>query len=151
MKPTSPTGAAFIAGGSIAGAGISSTVGGIGIVGSFGGIGIGVTPLVGAGAVTGAAIYGAFQAVAQGDTGAFAAMGMGAVGGMGVSSVVGGIGFVAPKVGLAFGIGTVPIAGMGAVLGLAAYGVAKMLDTSQVQETPLQVFIPMLKPSLVVA
>jgi hypothetical protein len=61
------------------------------------------------------------------------------VGGMGVSSVVGGIGFVAPKVGLAFGIGTVPIAGMGAVLGLAAYGVAKMLDTSQVEETPLQV------------
>jgi hypothetical protein len=30
MKPTSQTGAAFIAGGSIAGAGISSTVGGIG-------------------------------------------------------------------------------------------------------------------------
>ncbi|MBW4558502.1 MAG: J domain-containing protein [Trichormus sp. ATA11-4-KO1] len=44
MKSTSQTGAAFLAGGSIAGVGISSTVGGIEIVGSFGGMGIGATP-----------------------------------------------------------------------------------------------------------
>ncbi|MDB9379265.1 hypothetical protein PN460_15440, partial [Nodularia sphaerocarpa CS-585A2] len=140
MKPTSQTGAAFIAGGSIAGAGISSTVGGIGIVGGFGGVGIGVTPVVAAGAVAGAAVYGAFQAITEGDTAAFGAMGIGAVGGAGVASVVGGMGFVAPKIGLAFGIGAVPMAGIGAVVGLAAYGIAKILDESQVKETPFEVF-----------
>ncbi|HYW20578.1 MAG TPA: DnaJ domain-containing protein [Nodularia sp. (in: cyanobacteria)] len=140
MKPTSQTGAAFIAGGSIAGAGISSTVGGIGIVGGFGGVGIGVTPVVAAGAVAGAAVYSAFQAITEGNTAAFGAMGIGAAGAVGFSSVVGGMGFVAPKVGLAFGIGAIPMAGIGAVVGLAAYGIAKMLDESQVKETPCEVF-----------
>ena len=140
MNPTSQTGAAFIAGGSIAGAGISSTVGGIGIVGGFGGVGIGVTPVVAAGAVAGAAVYGAVQAITEGGTAAYGAMGIGAVGGVGFSSVVGGMGFVAPKVGLAFGIGAVPMAGIGAVVGLAAYGIAKILDESQVKETPFEVF-----------
>jgi WD40 repeat protein len=140
MKSTSQTGAAFIVGGSIAGAGISSTVGGIGIVGGFGGVGIGVTPVVAAGAVAGAAVYGAFQGITEGDTAAYGAMGIGAVGGVGVASVVGGMGFVAPKIGLAFGIGVVPMAGIGAVVGLAAYGIAKILDESQVKETPFEVF-----------
>ncbi|WP_235526509.1 hypothetical protein [Nostoc piscinale] len=67
-------------------------------------------------------------------------MGIGAVCGAGFSSVVGGMGIVAPKVGLAFGIGTVPMAGVGAVLGMAAYGFAKLLDESEVKETPAQLF-----------
>jgi WD40 repeat protein len=67
-------------------------------------------------------------------------MGIGAIGGVGVSNVIGGIGFVAPKIGLAFGIGTVSMTGIGAVLGLAAYGVAKLLDDSEFRETPMQVF-----------
>ncbi|MCG6133398.1 MAG: DnaJ domain-containing protein [Nostoc sp. LLA-1] len=140
MKPTSQKGAAFIAGGSIGGAGISSTVGGIGIVGGFGGVGIGATSVVGAGAVAGAAIYGAFDAITNGDAAVFGAMGINAVGGAGVASVVGGMGLVAPKIGLAVGIGTVPMAGFGAVVGLAAYGIAKLLDESEVKETSFQLF-----------
>ncbi|MEH2154905.1 hypothetical protein [Nostoc sp.] len=140
MTQNSKTGAAFIAGGTITGVGVSATVGGMGLAGGFGAIGIGATPVVGAGAVAGAAAYGAFKAIAEGDAAAFATMGIGAVGGAGVYSVVGGMGLVAPKVGLAFGIGAVPMAGIGAVVGLAAYGIAKLLDESGISETPAQLF-----------
>ncbi|WP_235526508.1 hypothetical protein [Nostoc piscinale] len=51
MTQNSKTGAAFIAGGSLAGAGISATVGGMGLAGGFGAVGIGTTPVIGAGAV----------------------------------------------------------------------------------------------------
>ncbi|MEH2241565.1 DnaJ domain-containing protein [Nostoc sp.] len=50
------------------------------------------------------------------------------------------MGLVAPKVGLAFGIGAVPMAGIGAVVGLAAYGIAKLLDESGISETPAELF-----------
>ncbi|AFY41294.1 DnaJ domain-containing protein [Nostoc sp. PCC 7107] len=143
MTQNSKTGAVFIAGGSLAGAGVSATVGGMGLAGGFGAVGIGTAPVVGAGAVAGAAVYGAFKAVAAGDAAAFGAMGIGAVGGAGFSGVVGGMGLVAPKIGLAFGIGTVPMASVGAVIGLAAYGFAKLLDESEVKETPAQLFARM--------
>ncbi|BAY96530.1 hypothetical protein NIES37_04630 [Tolypothrix tenuis PCC 7101] len=140
MTQNSQTGAAFIAGGSITGAGVSATVGGMGLAGGFGAVGLGTIPVVGIGAVGGAAAYGAFSAIAQGDAAAFGAMGIGAVGGAGFSSVVGGMGLVAPKIGLVVGIGTVPMVGVGAVVGLAAYGIAKLLDESESKETSAQVF-----------
>lgn len=140
MTENFKTGAAFIAGGSITGAGVSATVGGMGLAGGFGAVGIGAVPVVGIGAVGGAAAYGAFTAIAQADAAAFGAMGIGAVGGVSFSNVVGGMGLVAPKIGLAFGIGTVPMVGVGALVGLAAYGIAKLLDESQIRETPAQVF-----------
>ncbi|WP_257236441.1 hypothetical protein [Nostoc sp. 'Peltigera malacea cyanobiont' DB3992] len=140
MTQNSKTGAAFVVGGTITGIGVSATVGGMGLAGGFGAVGIGVTPVVGAGAVAGAAAYGAFKAIAEGDAAAIATMGIGAVGGAGVYSIVGGMGLVAPKVGLAFGIGAVPMAGIGAVVGLAAYGIAKLLDESRISETPAQLF-----------
>ncbi|WP_246275557.1 PspA/IM30 family protein [Brasilonema bromeliae] len=140
MTQNSTIGATFIAGGTIAGAGISTTVGGMGLAGGFGAVGIGTVPVVGAGAVVGAAAYGAFKAIAEGDAAAYGAMGVGAIGGAGVSGVVGGMGLVAPKIGLAFGIGTIPMAGIGAVVGLAAYGIAKLLDETGTRETPAQVF-----------
>ncbi len=140
MTEKANTGAVFIATGSAAGAGVSATVGGIGLAGGFGAVGIGAAPVVGAGAVAGAAAYGAFHAIATGDAIVFGAMGIGAVGGIGVSNFVGGMGLVAPKIGLAFGIGTIPMMGVGAFIGLAAYGVAKMLDKSEYCETPSQLF-----------
>ncbi|MBH8566232.1 hypothetical protein I8748_29425 [Nostoc sp. CENA67] len=50
------------------------------------------------------------------------------------------MGIVAPKIGLAFGVGTVPIVGVGAVVGLAAYGIVKLLNKSENAETPVKVF-----------
>ncbi|MEH1871640.1 hypothetical protein [Nostoc sp.] len=64
MTQNSKTGAAFIVGGTIAGAGVSATVGGMGLAGGFGAVGIGATPVVAAGAVAGAAAYGAINAIA---------------------------------------------------------------------------------------
>ncbi|TAF06574.1 MAG: hypothetical protein EAZ77_11935 [Nostocales cyanobacterium] len=140
MKPTSQTGVAFITTGTISGAGISSTVGGMGIAGSFGAVGIGATSFTAAGAVVGAAIYGAFAGITTGDKAVFITMGIGAIGGFSFSQIVGSIGFVAPKIGLAYGIGAASMTGIGAVLGLAAYGVTKVLDNSEFKETPMQVF-----------
>ena len=62
MTHNSKTGTAFIAGGTIAGAGVSATVGGMGLAGGFGAVGIGTVPVVGAGAVVGAAAYGVWCA-----------------------------------------------------------------------------------------
>ncbi|WP_242028682.1 hypothetical protein [Anabaena sp. FACHB-1250] len=131
MKPISQPGAIFMTTGTLTGATISSTVGGMGI---------GAASVTAASAVISAAAYGAFEGMRTGDTVAFGAMGIGAMSGFGISHIIGNMGFVAPKVGLAFGIGTVPIAGIGAVLGLAAYGVAKLLNDSEFQETPMQLF-----------
>ncbi|BAZ14198.1 hypothetical protein NIES4071_60380 [Calothrix sp. NIES-4071] len=137
--PSNQTGVGFITTGAVAGAGVSATVGGMGLAGAFGAVGIGATPVIGAGTVAGAATYGAFKAIVDGDVKAWSAMGVGAVGGVAVSSFVGGMGLVAPKIGLAFGIGAAPMAGVGAVVGLAAYGVAKMLN-DEYSETPTQLF-----------
>jgi hypothetical protein len=136
----SGTSTAFIAGGIVAGAGVSTAFGGMGLAGGFGAVGIGTVPVVCAGAVASAAAYGAFKAIAEGDATAYGAMGIGAAGGAGISSVVGSMGLVAPKIGLAFGIGTVPMAAAGAVVGLAAYGIAKLLDETGTSETPAQLF-----------
>ncbi|MEH2434062.1 MAG: hypothetical protein V7K25_07380 [Nostoc sp.] len=65
VTQNSKTGAAFIAGGTIAGAGVSATVGGMGLAGGFGAVGIGATPVVAAGAVAGAAAYRAINAIAK--------------------------------------------------------------------------------------
>lgn len=137
--PSNKTGVGFIATGAVAGAGVSATVGGMGLAGGFGAVGIGATSLVGAGAVAGAATYGAIKAIAEGDVTAWGAVGVGAIGGVTVSSFVGGMGVVAPKIGLAFGIGAAPMAGVGAVVGLAAYGIASILD-DEYSETPTQLF-----------
>ncbi len=138
-KINSDMGLGLIAVGTVAGISLSSTIGGIGLAGGFGSVGIGATPIVCAGAVTGAAAYGALQAI-QGDKTALSAIAIGSIGGASVSSCVGGMGLVAPKIGLAVGIGTIPMAVAGGILGLATYGVVKMLDNTATSETPTQVF-----------
>ncbi|TAE55849.1 MAG: hypothetical protein EAZ76_15360 [Nostocales cyanobacterium] len=143
MKPKSLTGVTFISAGTFTGTVISSTVGGIGIAGSFGAVGIGATTITAMGTVFGAAAYGTLTGIIEGDNTVFGTMGIGAISGLSISQIVGKIGFVAPKIGLAFGIGTVPIVGIGAVLGLASYGVVKLLDNSQFTETSLQLFARM--------
>lgn len=134
-------GAAFIYTGTAAGAGVSATVGGMGLVGSFGGIGIGMAPVAAAGGVVGAAAYGAFQAIGEGDATAFGALGIGAVGGVGFYSAVGGMGLSFG--GTAFGIGMGTMAAAGGVIGLAAYGIAKLIDKSGSGESAAQAFARM--------
>lgn len=134
-------GAAFIGTGTLMGASVSATVGGMGLVGGFGGVGIGMTPVAAAGGVVGAAAFGAFQAIGEGDAAAFGAIGIGAVGGIGVYSAVGGMGLSFG--GTAVGIGMGTMAATGGVIGLAAYGIAKLIDKAGSGETPAQAFARM--------
>ncbi|MGA9378675.1 MAG: hypothetical protein WBV73_07880 [Phormidium sp.] len=92
MSDNLTEGAAFISTGTFTGAAVSTTFGNMGLVGGFGGIGIGFAPVAAAGGVVGAATYGAFQAIGEGDATAFGALGIGAVGGVGFYSAVGGMG-----------------------------------------------------------
>lgn len=131
-------GAAFIASGTAAGAGVSAAVGGMGLVGGFGGVGIGMAPVAAAGGVVGAAAYGAFCAIGEGDAAAFGAIGLGAVGGIGVSSAIGGMGLSFG--GTAVGIGMGTMAAAGGIVGLAAYGIAKLIDRAGSGETAAQAF-----------
>lgn len=137
MGNSSRSGTVFIAAGATVGAGVSTTVGGMGLAGSFGAIGVGAAPVVSAGAILGVAVYGATQALIDRDPFVYGSVGLGTLAGAGIAGTIGKMGLVAPKVGLAVGVGTLPIAVMGGICGLAAYGVAKILD-SGIPETPSQ-------------
>jgi len=113
----------FLASGATAGAGVSATIGTMGLVGGFGGVAIGMTPVTAAGAVAGAATYGAFKAIEEGDAKAFGAIGMGAVGGAYVSSTIGGMGLAGSFGAVGIGMGT--MAAAGGVVGLGVYGLYK--------------------------
>lgn len=138
MVENSAESVVFIAGGAAAGAGVSATVGGMGLAGGFGAIGIGMAPVTVAGAVAGAAAYGAFKAIADGDSAAFGAVGIGALGGAGVSATVGGMGLAGGFGAVSIGMGS--MAAAGGVIGLGLYGIAKLIDQSGNRETAAQVF-----------
>ena len=123
MAENSAESVVFIAGGAAAGAGVSATVGGMGLAGGFGAVGIGMAPVTAVGAVAGAAAYGAFRAIADGDTAAFGAIGIGALGGAGVSATVGGMGLAGSFGAVGIGMGT--MAAAGGVVGLGVYGLYK--------------------------
>ncbi|AFZ21459.1 hypothetical protein [Allocoleopsis franciscana] len=123
MTEISAESVVFIASGAATGAGVSATVGGMGLAGGFGAFGIGMAPVTVAGAVAGAAAYGAFCAIADGDSAAFGAIGIGALGGAGVSATVGGMGLAGGFGAVGIGMGT--MAAAGGVLGLGVYGLYK--------------------------
>lgn len=122
-------GAAFVVGGTVAGAGVSAAVGGMGLVGGFGGVAIGMAPVAAAGAVVGSAAYGAKKALEEGDATALGALAAGAAGGAGVSAVVGGMGLAVG--GTAVAVTMAPVAVAGAVVGLGAYGLNRLLDQAK--------------------
>ena len=140
-------GAAFVAGGTAAGAGVSATVGGMGLLAAGTGVGIGMAPVAAAGAVAGAAAYGAKKAIEDGDASALGAAALGAAGGAGVSAVVGGMGLAVG--GTAVGIGMAPVAAAGAVVGLGAYGLNKLLQQGADAEKLLERAIIEMQQALV--
>ncbi|NEP07258.1 MAG: hypothetical protein F6K34_22095, partial [Okeania sp. SIO4D6] len=118
----------YISIGATTGATFSTTVGNIGLIGSFGGISIGATPIIGAGAVVGAATYGAFKAITKSDPTAIGFIGMGSYGGVTLSSTIGGIGLGVG--GTAFGVGIGAMATFGGVVGLGLYGFFQAINSS---------------------
>lgn len=141
MSENLTKGAAFISTGTFTGAAFSTTFGNMGLVGGLGYISIGFAPVAAVGGVVGAAAYGAFQAIGEGDAKAFGAIGIGAVGGVGFYSAVGGMGLSFG--GTAFGIGMGTMAAAGGVIGLAFYGIAKLIDKSGSGESAAQAFARM--------
>jgi WD40 repeat protein len=81
---------------------------------------------MGAGAISGAAGYGAYRGVVDADPMALTAMGVGTLGGAGFSATFGGIGLVGSFGGIGLGIGA--MSAVGGVVGLGIYGAIKMLD-----------------------
>jgi hypothetical protein len=138
MAENSAESVVFIAGGAVAGTGVSATVGGMGLVGGFGAVGIGMAPVTAAGAVAGAATYGAFKAIAHGDAVAFGAITIGALGGATVCATVGGMGLAGGFGGVSIGMGS--MAAAGGVVGLGLYGIAKLIDQAGSGETAAQAF-----------
>jgi len=131
MPQESTQGSAAIASGTAAGWTVASTFGNVGVAVGGTAFGVGALPVMGAGtlagAVTGAAVYGAYRGLSEGDPLAFGSLGLGAAAGAGVSASVGGIGVVGGFGGVGLGIGAMTM--MGGVAGLGLYGVAKMLDS----------------------
>ncbi|NET26804.1 DnaJ domain-containing protein [Okeania sp. SIO1I7] len=118
----------YISIGATTGATFSTTVGNIGLIGSFGGISIGATPIIGAGAVVGAATYGAVKAITKSDPTAIGFIGMGSYGGVTLSSTIGGMGLGVG--GTAFGVGMGAMATFGGVVGLGLYGFFQAINSS---------------------
>lgn len=129
---------AFPVTGSMAGAGIYSTMGGVGLVGGFGSIGIGLVGMTTAGTAVGFAVYGAVAGIANGDSAAFISTGLGAFYGANFASTIGGVGVGFG--GSAFGIGMGSMTVTGGVIGLGIYGLAKMFANSETKESYAAVF-----------
>ncbi|MBW4618454.1 MAG: DnaJ domain-containing protein [Cyanosarcina radialis HA8281-LM2] len=138
MATNSAPGAAFVTGGAATGAWVSVTLGGMGLSFSGTAVGLGIAPVTAAGAVAGAASYGVFRAIVEGDASAFSAAALGGLGGAGVSVTVGGMGLAFK--GTAISLGIAPITVAGAVVGLAVYGLLKIIDRPGSQESVAQVF-----------
>ncbi|MDP8963234.1 MAG: hypothetical protein M3O33_04450, partial [Cyanobacteriota bacterium] len=75
--------------------------------------------------IAGLAVSGAKKAIDEGDVTALGVVAGGAAIGAGVSTVVGGMGLAVG--GTAVAIGMAPVAAVGAALGLAAYGLSKLM------------------------
>ena len=138
MQQSSGQGAAFVTGGAATGAWASLSIGGVGLSFSGTAIGLGLTPITAVGAVAGAASYGVFKAVIEGDASAFNAAVLGGLGGAGISMTVGGMGLAFK--GTAIGLGIAPISTAGAVVGLAVYGLLKIFNENDVKESPSEIF-----------
>lgn len=100
----------------------------MGLVGGFGGIGLGITPITVAGAISGAAIYGAFEGVRTADPLAVNALAIGALGGASVSAAVGGMGLSLGGSAVSLGMGT--MAAAGGIVGLGIYGLYQIARSS---------------------
>lgn len=147
MAQDSGEGTTFIAGGAAAGASVSAALGGMGLAVGGTAVGIGMAPIAAAGAVAGAAAYGAKKAIEEGDASALSAAALGAVGGAGVSATVGGMGLAVAGTGV--GIGLAPVAVAGAVAGLSVYGLNRLSRQDADVEKLLEQVIIDLQESLI--
>lgn len=138
MTNSAKEGAAFITASTLAGAGVSNLVGGVGLGVAGTAVGLGAASFMGAGAVAGAAGYGAYRGIVDGDPMAIGVVSLGALGGAGLYSTVGGVGLVGGFGGIGLGMGA--LSAVGGVVGLGIYGAIKILDQGSSKESAAQAF-----------
>ncbi|WP_413161733.1 hypothetical protein ACL6C3_23905 [Capilliphycus salinus ALCB114379] len=127
--------------GTLAGVGLSATIGNMGLVGSFGGVAVGAFPVAVAGSVVGFAVYGATEALKNTDSDVIFPIATGAIIGAGMFGIVGGMGLGVAGTAVSIGGATMGVAG--AVVGLGVYGAFKMVekvDKMMPAETAMQAF-----------
>ncbi len=101
-----------------------ATLGGLGVLGSFGGASV-TTPVT-VGAVVCVAAYGAKKAIQDKDCCALISVAGGAFTGAGISAVLSGMSLVIAET--AVGISMAPIVAAGATIGLASYGLTRLVQ-----------------------
>ncbi|MBD2311023.1 DnaJ domain-containing protein [Desertifilum sp. FACHB-1129] len=131
-------GAGWIGSGTVAGTVINIAYGNAGLAFSGTAIKMGMTPFAMAGGAIAAASYGIFEATLAGDPTALLAAGVGGLSGATLSIQLGGVGLAFQ--GTAVQLGILPITLGGSVVGLAVYGLLKLLDTGNGGEAPFQLF-----------
>lgn len=104
------TGAAFVAGGAVAGA----SIGKVGVLAGGTGYSVGAIPIAALGALTGAALYEALRSILAADTSSAGAAVTGAIAGAATSAAIGGVGVAVS--GSAIGVGMAGMAAGGAVV-----------------------------------
>ncbi|MEB3282695.1 MAG: hypothetical protein VKK42_27635 [Lyngbya sp.] len=127
--------------GTLAGVGLSATIGNMGLVGSFGGVAVGTFPVAVAGSVVGFAVYGATEALKNNDPDVIFPIATGATIGVGMFGIFGGMGLGIAGTAVSIGGATMGLAG--GVVGLGIYGAFKMVekvDKMMPAETPMQAF-----------
>ena len=127
--------------GTLAGVGLSATIGNMGLVGSFGGVAVGAFPVAVAGSVVGFAVYGATEALKNNDPVVIFSVATGATIGAGMFGIFGGMGLGIAGTAVSIGGATMGLAG--GVVGLGVYGAFKMVekvDKIMPAETAMQAF-----------
>lgn len=97
----------------------------LGVVGGFGSAAIN-TPMTVAGAVVCVAAYGAKKAIQEKDSCALISVAGGAFTGVGISAILSGMSLVVAET--AVGISMAPVVAAGATIGLASYGLTRLVQ-----------------------
>ncbi len=132
----------FGAGGAVAGA----SIGKIGLLAGGTGYSIGTIPLMGAGALTGFALYEALRSVTHNDASSLEVAAVGGIAGAAASSAIGGIGLAIG--GTAVGVGMAPMMAAGAIAGLGLAGLSRCLQDGMDPEKLLDLVIEQMQAEL---
>lgn len=110
-----------------------AVIGGLGVVGGLGSASVS-TPATVAGAVACVAAYGAKKAIQEKDCCALISVAGGAFTGAGISAVLSGMSLALAET--AVGISMAPVVAAGATIGLAGYGLTRLVQRAMTLQTP---------------
>ena len=110
-----------------------AVIGGLGVVGGLGGVSVSA-PVTVAGAVVCVAAYGAKKAIQERDCCALISVAGGAFTGAGISAVLSGMSLALAET--AVGVSMAPVVAAGAAIGLAGYGLTRLVQRAMKLQAP---------------